>query len=246
MGAVPEADWPPPRLDLIGCPKGAESSCQSLVLIFSSFKICQAETISPPYIRSPLAYDRFQSPSLSAPPMVAYYSMPTPPFSPNSPQLPPLDAKYPLRSTIELLDSLVTFYQRERMWVCRTRAVMEEAFDGPQPLESCTPQESALPSPSPSTPESDTQDIKPPLVSLRPKQPPSRWVCRKQGFNLMLEGISKPRRLHRTQRQLQSPDLLAKEHILHLFEKMMEDRMESCQRVNRLVRSANHAYLPSR
>jgi hypothetical protein len=89
------------------------------------------------------------------------------------------------------------------------------------------------------------QDIKP-VVSLRPKQPPSRWMRRKKGFNLKLEGISKPRKLPRTPRQPETPDLVAKEHILELFEKMMEDRMESCQRVNRLVRSASHAYLPTR
>lgn len=176
--------------------------------------------------------------------MANYYSMPTPPTSPNYPPLPPLDAKNPLRSTVKILDSLVTFYQRERMWVYRTRALMEEAFDGPPPLECNSPQENPLPSPS-SSPlplESDIRDIKP-ARSCRAEQPPTHWMRRKKSFSLKLEGISKLRKLPRKQRQSEIEDLVVKEHVLQLFEKMMEDRMESCQRVNKLVRSANRTYL---
>ncbi|KAF5363650.1 hypothetical protein D9756_000492 [Leucocoprinus leucothites] len=183
------------------------------------------------------------------------HSIPTPPFSPNNQQLPPHDADNPLKSTVNLLDSLVAFYQHERMWVYRTRAVLEEAFDNLPAVTPSASKENPLPSPSASsspsaaTPESSSSDQSTEHAaepkSPRPGQLPSRWMRRKRGFNLRLEGIAKPKRLSKPLRRNQQ-DQDAKEHILELFEKMMEDRMESCQRVNKLVRSANRAYLASR
>lgn len=187
------------------------------------------------------------------------HSIPTPPFSPNNQQLPPHDADNPLKSTINLLDSLVAFYQHERMWVYRTRAVLEEAFADlpaitPSAPKPDTPEDNPLPSPpdssssspasssSPDVPDKDSTDD---AACPRPAQLPSRWMRRKRGFKLKLEGISKPKRSHKPLPRDQR-DQDAKEHILQLFEKMMEDRMESCQRVNKLVRNASRAYLNSR
>ncbi|KAF9451653.1 hypothetical protein P691DRAFT_807266 [Macrolepiota fuliginosa MF-IS2] len=186
-------------------------------------------------------------------------SMPTPPFSPNNQQLPPHDTDNPLKSTINLLDSLVAFYQHERMWVYRTRAVLEQAFDElptitPSGHNPDSPQENPLPSPPESSSSSPSESTSASVLdtdnagdvkSPRPRQLPSRWMRRKRGFKLKLEGIAKPRRSPKPlQRDQQDQD--AKEHILQLFEKMMEDRMESCQRVNKLVRTANRAYLNTR
>lgn len=162
-------------------------------------------------------------------------SIPTPPFSPID------DSVHShLTSTINLLDSLVAFYQQERMWVYRTRAQLDGALhNNPQ---------SSLPSPSSSSSHSPLPDSDPiklervtsPPVS--PTQHSSRWVNRKKGFKLRLDGLSPKHR--RTISSADDTELCPpKEHILDMFEKMMEARMESCQRVNRLVRNANRADL---
>jgi hypothetical protein len=179
------------------------------------------------------------------------HSIPTPPFSPNN-QQPPHDADNPLKSTINLLDSLVAFYQHERMWVYRTRAVLEEAFDAPPAITPSAPNsemrdENPLPSPSGSSSSSlssEASTTENEGESSRTGQVQSRWMRRKRGFNLRLEGITKPKRFSKPL-QMDHQDQDAKEHILQLFEKMMENRMESCQRVNKLVRNANRAYLTS-
>lgn len=156
---------------------------------------------------------------------------------------------------MNLLDSLVAFYQHERMWVYRTRAVLEEAFEQPSAITSSNPDadipnEDSLPSPSESSSSSPPSPVTVSDVdklggpkSPRAGQPPSRWMRRKRGFKLKLEGIAKPRRLASKPLGRNQHDQDAKEHILQLFEKMMEDRMESCQRVTKLVRNAHRPYL---
>lgn len=138
----------------------------------------------------------------------------------------------PLKSTINLLDSLVAFYQQERMWVYRTRAMLQEAF------------------PNPSTVDPTTQSI--PASSPRDEQAPSsepphqtRWTRRKKGYKLRLDGI-RPKRVISAipVDQVRQPEYLhPREQLLEMFEKMMESRMESCQRINKLVREANRANL---
>jgi len=138
----------------------------------------------------------------------------------------------PLKSTINLLDSLVAFYQQERMWVYRTRAMLQEAF------------------PNPSSADPTTQSIA--ASSPRDEQAPSRepphqtrWTRRKKGFKLRLDGI-RPKRVISAipVDQVRQPEYLhPREQLLEMFEKMMESRMESCQRINKLVREANRANL---
>jgi len=53
----------------------------------------------------------------------------------------------PLKTTTHLLDSLVAFYQHERMWVYRTRAMLEEAFPNPAVMDLTTQSNPASSSP---------------------------------------------------------------------------------------------------
>lgn len=185
---------------------------------------------------------------MSSPTTYAQASIPTPPFSPKSEEHEMSIADHPLKSTINLLDTLVSFYQHERMWVYRTRAALENAFQD-SPMSDA---EDTLPSPtSDSEPlpegesENEPSDNTP---SSPPAKPNMRWLRRKRGFKLKLEGVGRHRRAS-TLKSLNmdaQKNILHREQILEMFEKMMEARMESCQRVNRLVRNANRADLHHR
>ena len=144
----------------------------------------------------------------------------------------------PLKSTINLLDSLVAFYQHERMWVYRTRAMLEEAFPNPSVMDPTTQSISAS-----SSPPTGNDEIPTPEPSHQ-----TRWTRRKKGFKLRLDGI-RPKRVISAipVDQVRRPEYIhPREQLLEMFEKMMESRMESCQRINRLVRDANRAYLHHR
>jgi hypothetical protein len=138
----------------------------------------------------------------------------------------------PLKSTIHLLDSLVAFYQHERMWVYRTRAMLEEAFPNPSVMDPTVTTQSIPASPSPPAPHNE------PLPSHQ-----TRWMRRKKDFKLRLNGIRfRPKRAIPVD-QIRQPEYLhPREQLLETFEKMMESRMESCQRINKLVRDANRHY----
>ena len=141
----------------------------------------------------------------------------------------------PLKSTIHLLDSLVAFYQHERMWVYRTRAMLEEAFPNPTVMDPTT--QSTLASSSPPA-KKDEAPINEPFTSRQ-----TRWTSRKKGFKLRLNGI-RPKRVVSAvpDDQARKLYLRPREQLLEMFEKMMESRMESCQRINKLVRDANRHY----
>ncbi|KAF8812569.1 hypothetical protein BYT27DRAFT_7160160 [Phlegmacium glaucopus] len=143
----------------------------------------------------------------------------------------------PLKSTINLLDSLVAFYQHERMWVYRTRAMLEEAIPNPSIMDPATQSLSASSSLSVGDYEVPTNE---PLTSHQ-----TRWTRRKKGFKLRLDGI-RPKRVVCAipVDQVRQPEYLhPREQLLDMFEKMMESRMESCQRITKLVRDANRANL---
>lgn len=145
----------------------------------------------------------------------------------------------PLKSTIHLLDSLVTFYQHERMWVYRTRAMLEEAFPTPSVIDPTTQSIDSIPE---STSFPARNDEAPPNEPLPSHQ--TRWTRRKKGFKLRLNGI-RPKRVISaipSDRVRQADYLHPREQLLEMFEKMMESRMESCQRINKLVRDANRHY----
>ncbi|KAF4602098.1 hypothetical protein EYR40_005300 [Pleurotus pulmonarius] len=185
------------------------------------------------------------------------HSIPTPPFSPHVAIPHPPD--HPLRSTANLLESLVSFYQQERMWVYRTRAELEEEALQTQPSDCSSIDQmrgaglSTLPSPSPST-SLGGREMPPDSFSVktesedasRPTSPsPSntRWNKRKRAFKLKLDNLApKPKRAYvprPTTEDASQPSV----RILEMYESMMAARMESCQRINRLIRDANRADL---
>jgi len=141
-----------------------------------------------------------------------------------------------LSSTTKMLDSLVSFYQQERMWVYRMRA-----------QEACTPQlkdespdqfEQAQPASTSMGPSVEPQEYH--FVDQSTNGQATRWMRRKREFNLRLEGI-RSKRVHPLEivQGQPSEELRPREQMLEMFEKMMEERMESCQRVNRLVQEAS-------
>ncbi|CDO76261.1 hypothetical protein BN946_scf184470.g19 [Trametes cinnabarina] len=158
-------------------------------------------------------------------------------------------------STVVLLDSLEQFYQQERYWVHHARAALELALtkgiDAPPPLHDApspsSSTQSAL-SPSPST-DSDATAVDSPAVKMESDTtlPPrsrsaqaTRWVRRKNMMRLKLDGIS----VHqRKRRPLRAPPTEPAARLLEMFSELVDARMESCQRVQRLVRDANRADL---
>jgi hypothetical protein len=153
-------------------------------------------------------------------------SVPTPPFSPRAP--------YPNKSTALLLDSLVSFYRQEMMWVYRTRAALELESSTSDSTDS-TDDRSNTRLPAIAASDDDViVEAEPPTSP--PISPTTRWLRRKQNFKLRLDGIPPHRR-----RQVGGSK--SGVHVLELFESMMEARMESCERVHRLVKAANRANL---
>ncbi|KAF8076530.1 hypothetical protein FPV67DRAFT_421125 [Lyophyllum atratum] len=171
--------------------------------------------------------------------------IPTPPFSPH-PGIPsPPDTSF--QSTLDVLDSLLEFYQQERVWVQRTRTALEEAFlqvdqsDHPDTLPS-PPSESA------STSSAGCSDKSYPTAGPPPASPKpltSQWSRRKKGFKLRLDGLAPHNnRMLVSQRVrpiVSRKDFSQRKRILDMLDQMMEARMESCQGINRLVRNASRA-----
>lgn len=118
------------------------------------------------------------------------------------------------------------------MWVCRTRASLELVLEAaPSNGSDCTG----------STASSETlidDGESSENIKEEPNSPKSltstRWVRRKKGFKLKLEGISM--RGKQRKRPVHADNAV---RMLELFETMMEARMESCERVTRMVREAN-------
>ncbi|EMD40688.1 hypothetical protein CERSUDRAFT_111263 [Gelatoporia subvermispora B] len=178
--------------------------------------------------------------------------LPTPPHSPRA--LEPAD------SAVFLLDSLTTFYQQERYWIHHTRAALELALtkgiDAPAitfpssassststSSEATSPASSlaSLPGSSPECPSSMNSDE--PVVKTEPGSPPSvstkhtRWLRRKNMMKLKLDGISSQAHARR-RRPHRAPPTEPGARLLEMFSELVDARMESCQRVSRLVREA--------
>ncbi|KAH9966098.1 hypothetical protein BC827DRAFT_1182097 [Russula dissimulans] len=186
--------------------------------------------------------------TLTDSPIQEHVALPTPPFSP-----PQTLTDAPADTSVVLLNSLVSFYQQESLWVHRTRAALELALtakgrDSITAAATAKALSSSADSSASLTDEpSEVQSIKAepttPPPSLGKVHPKSRWMQRKQSFKLKLEGIG-PHSLHRRHRRLQRDAASeAGTRLLELFGQLMEARMESCHRVNRLVREANRVDL---
>lgn len=182
--------------------------------------------------------------TLTDSPIQEQAALPTPPFSP-----PQTLTDAPADTSVVLLNSLVSFYQQESLWVHRTRAALELALTakGRDSITAAATAKALSSADSSLTEDSDLQSIKAepttPPPSLGKVHPKSRWLQRKQSFKLKLEGIG-PHSLHRRQRRMQrDASAEAGTRLLELFGQLMEARMESCHRVNRLVREANRVDL---
>ncbi|KZT19268.1 hypothetical protein NEOLEDRAFT_1142282 [Neolentinus lepideus HHB14362 ss-1] len=181
-------------------------------------------------------------------------SLPTPPHS------PPID---PMCTAIHLLDSLQAFYHRERTWVLHTRAELEEKLiDGPDAPTISDPTSIASDAPSSAYSSAESygsNESTPPqlitvdMIKTEPvdSQLPtkdhhtrhSRWMRRKNSYKLKLEGIGHKsrRRFVRSARDRGMSEPGAQ--LLEMFGDLVDARMESCQRITRLIRSANRADL---
>ena len=197
-----------------------------------------------------LSLDVKPSLTLTDSPIQEHAALPTPPFSP-----PQTLTDAPADTSVVLLNSLVSFYQQESLWVHRTRAALElaltakgrDSITAAATAKAISSSSSSTDSLGSLTEDSDMQSIKAepttPPPSLGKVHPKSRWLQRKQSFKLRLEGIG-PHSLHRRQRRMRR-DASAETgtRLLELFGQLMEARMESCHRVNRLVRESNRVDL---
>ncbi|KAG2042301.1 hypothetical protein BDR03DRAFT_945008 [Suillus americanus] len=169
--------------------------------------------------------------------------LPTPPSS------PPRVGLHPVESTITLLENLVAFYHQERMWVYRTRAQLEMSLqERDASAAAATDDEEEREREEPDSAEETSETTK--------------WMKRKKAFGLKLEGIATTRGMPRggiVKQRAPPPMLPAFAHsnqtggqhvlgssgrepgveILEMFERMMQARMESCERVTRMVRNAS-------
>ncbi|KZT12762.1 uncharacterized protein LAESUDRAFT_689564 [Laetiporus sulphureus 93-53] len=184
---------------------------------------------------------------------LAQNALPTPPHSPR--------ALEPAHGAVVLLDSLTAFYQQERYWIHHTRAALEVAiakgsdartitYAAGSPAES-SDGSSVSSSEGPSSPAASTSSVvddPAPMgaapvkseshdVPLAPKSKRStRWNRRKNMMKLKLEGISPHARRRRPHRA--SPAEPGA-RLLEMFSQLVDARMESCQRVSRLVRESH-------
>lgn len=168
---------------------------------------------------------KYRSPSPDA-------SLPTPPRSPRADEMS--------QSAVNLLDSLTAFYQQERYWVHHTRASLELALvkgiDAP-------PSSNMISSSAASSPEDQAASARPPSLNIK-AEPTSAadarkalWMRRKQanGLNLKLDGLSHSRR----RRPHRAPPTEPGARLLEMFSELVDARMESCQRISRMVRDAS-------
>ncbi|GJE84070.1 hypothetical protein PsYK624_001450 [Phanerochaete sordida] len=169
------------------------------------------------------------------------------------------------KHTASLLDNLTSFYQQEQYWVHHTRAALELAItkgiDGPdaQPLTGSSAASSALASPALSDvscdvrikaePEPEHTLASPPssassllaspagspgAVSHALQQHTSRWLRRKNQMRLHIAGISTQKR----RRPARAPPTEPAARLLEMFAELVDARMESCQRMEKLVRES--------
>ncbi|KAH8106162.1 hypothetical protein BXZ70DRAFT_420363 [Cristinia sonorae] len=171
-------------------------------------------------------------------------SLPTPPRSPRGVQVN--------HSAVNLLDSLTAFYQQERYWVHHTRAALELALvkgiDAP-PTNNIISASSASTAPSPhdnlvansmAATASSMGAVKPEPSSPTNNSPSARkslWMRRKQaqGIRLKLDGLAHTRR----RRPHRAPPSEPGARLLEMFSELVDARMESCQRISRMVRDAS-------
>lgn len=135
----------------------------------------------------------------------------------------PAQLKSPLSS---YLDALAIFYQQERMWVYRTRASLCIAS---RPSSSSSDDEEEDEEGGEEEEETIPKSRSPSRARSCSPSPRTRYGKRRHGFGC--SSIARP------------PTNRQRAQILELFEDMMQSRMQSCQRLNQLVRNVNRADL---
>lgn len=131
-------------------------------------------------------------------------------------------------ATMNHLESLVSFYQTEQMWILHAQASLS--------LASVTPQ--VVPKTEDVDPSLDALCAPPDSPSMRsPSLPPSPstlskplWARRRTVAKLRLANLSTQRPGRRTRS--------GGETLLHQFSSLVDSRIESCQRVAHLIAAA--------
>ncbi|KAG1752661.1 uncharacterized protein EDB91DRAFT_1103721 [Suillus paluster] len=185
--------------------------------------------------------------------------LPTPPSS------PPRVGLHPVESTITLLENLVAFYHQERMWVYRTRAQLEMSLqERDASAAAAATQDEEDMEKEEEEPDSAEETSETTKWMKRKKA----FGLKLEGIattrGMPRGGIMKQRPIlrqpisagfaHSNQTQISGsgqPTLVlgagGREpgvEILEMFERMMQARMESCERVTRMVRNASGAGSP--
>lgn len=162
------------------------------------------------------------------------------------------------KHTSTVLGSLTSFYQQEQYWVHHTRAALELAvtkgIDGPaQPLATATegassPEtftiniktepESDSDCSAPASPSSTSTSLSEPSSPTAEQRQISRWLRRKNRMQLRLSGIS-PHDPKRKRRPARAPQTEPAARLLEMFAELVDARMESCARMERLVRESS-------
>ncbi|KDQ64650.1 hypothetical protein JAAARDRAFT_28289 [Jaapia argillacea MUCL 33604] len=189
-------------------------------------------------------------------------NLPTPPLSPT---------EGTMHTAVHLLDSLQAFYHRERTWVLHTRAALEEALVK-APESPCLTDISSNNSPASFYSSSSTSDttsapllpvengtpaacpqadakvgrINRPIAKKEQGRKDTNWHQRKRNFQLKLDGIGPKDARRFVQSARHKPVDEPRAKVLQMFGDLVDARMECCQRVNNLIRTANRADLHSR
>ncbi|PCH41225.1 hypothetical protein WOLCODRAFT_16967 [Wolfiporia cocos MD-104 SS10] len=192
---------------------------------------------------------------------IAQTSLPTPPHSPRA-QEPPHGAVVLLDSLTAFYqqERYWIHHTRASLEVALAKGSDSRAIAY---LPASSPAESASSSSAPS-PQSDTMSAASPaststppaddaislatIVKTEPDTVPSeqasvalkrstRWNRRKNAMKLKLDGIA-PHSSSRRRRPLRAPPSEPGARLLEMFSELVDARMESCQRVSRLVRDA--------
>ncbi|KAI0732768.1 hypothetical protein BC629DRAFT_1718173 [Irpex lacteus] len=174
---------------------------------------------------------KFRSPS-----PVAGGALPTPPHSPTETAMVPK-----AHVAVSMLDHLRTFYQQEQYWMAIAKGI-----DGDALLYPPTSDDQSMPSPASSTstlcdsPPHKTVMVKPdpdaenshlylvsPTADEESAARASRWAHRKNKMRLLKEVAS-----------AQGARLKPGARLLEMFSELVDARMESCQRITRMVQES--------
>lgn len=171
------------------------------------------------------------------------------------------------KHTATLIGSLTSFYQQEQYWIHSTRAALELAItkgiDSAE-AQSCSASsgqispalsdascssvrvkaepeaESAVGLASPASSTSSalaSPTLATAAMSAADQQQASRWLRRKNRMRLHLSGIS-TNNPNRRRRPARAPPSEPAARLLEMFAELVDARMESCVRMERLVRES--------